>query len=218
MSYRHAEVLLRLCFQPWLAVACRVLFGLRLEGARHIPTEGPGLVVANHQGYFDPVFLQMAIARPVRYLLTSDFYDIGWVQPFFKLVGAIRVEKNGAARSAIKETLESLRQGRLVGIFPEGRLSLDGSFHPIQPGMAYLSAKSGVPVVPARISGSIRVLPKGQWKPTLANVTVRFGPPMHFEDPHDRTAGDRILAAWNALSAPEPPARRASGSRPGRTS
>jgi 1-acyl-sn-glycerol-3-phosphate acyltransferase len=131
--------------------------------------------------------------------MTSDFYDLPFARPFFRVVGAIRVSEGRAKRDSFRTALDTLRRGEPVGLFPEGRLSLDGRFTEVMPGVAFLAAKSGAPVVPVRIRGSIRVMPKGRWRPRQANVTLRFGPPMHFTDPRDRTVSARILAAWEAL-------------------
>lgn len=196
---RPTEALFRTALQPLLATACRVLFGLRLERTRFVPARGAALIVANHQGYLDPLFLQMAVARPVRFMMTSDFYDLPGARPFFRLLGSIRVSEGGAKRDALKAALAALGRGELVGLFPEGRLSTTGDFSPVQPGVAYLAARSGAPVVPARIRGSIRVLPKGEWRIRQASVRVRFGPAMAFGDPRDATAPERILAAWESL-------------------
>lgn len=141
----------------------------------------------------------MARPRPVRFLMTSDFYDIPWARPFFRLIGSIRVSEGKAKREALKAALAALGRGELVGLFPEGQLSTTGGFSPVQPGVAYLAARSGAPVVPARIRGSIRVLPKGKWRVRQASVRVRFGPAMTFDDPRDPSAPARILAAWESL-------------------
>jgi 1-acyl-sn-glycerol-3-phosphate acyltransferase len=156
-------------------------------------------VVANHQGYLDPLILQMGTVRPIRYMMTSDFYDIRSVQPFFRLVEAIRVAEEGTTRDAIRSALGVLERGGLVGIFPEGQLSQDGSMGEALPGAAFLAGRSGAPVVPARIRGSFEALSKGRWLPRQARVRVRFGPPLEVESARDRTAARRILEAVGSL-------------------
>ncbi len=183
----------RILATPLAVVVARVFFGLEFSGAAAIPRRGAAILVANHQGYLDPFFLQMATARPIRYLMTSDFYDVPAARPFFRLVGAIRVREAGLNRDSLRAALHTLARGGLVGIFPEGRLSRDGRLSPALPGAAFLAAKSGAPVVPARIRGSIRVLPRGRVLPRLHRVRIRFGRPFRVADARDRAAARRIL-------------------------
>jgi len=197
--YRQAEAAFRAGLQPLLAATLRVLFRLEFRGAEHLPRDGPAVVVANHQGYLDPLFVSMATPRPIRFLMTSDFYDVRAARPLFDLFGAIRVSMRGVNRDSVRRTLATLRRGELVGVFPEGRLSRDGRIGKLNPGAVFLAAKSGVPVVPARIRGSIDVLPKGEWLPRQASVSVRFGRPFRLSDPRDHRAADRIRDAWEAL-------------------
>ncbi|MHC4470505.1 MAG: lysophospholipid acyltransferase family protein [Planctomycetota bacterium] len=190
------EAFFRILLYPVAEPLSRVVFDLRFEEARFIPRRGPALLVANHQGYLDPFFLQMATVRPIRYMMTSDFYDLRAFRPFFRFVGAIRVPERGPTRDAIRDALRVLEEGGIVGIFPEGQLSRDGELGQALPGAAFLAARSGAPVVPARIRGSIDVLPKGQWLPRQAPVRIRFGPPLLALD---RSAAPRILEAVSAL-------------------
>jgi 1-acyl-sn-glycerol-3-phosphate acyltransferase len=193
-----AGAVLRAAGYPLVAAMTRVLFDLEIEGARFVPREGAALLVCNHQGYLDPLFLQISTSRTVHYLMTSDFYDLPAARPLFRLLDAIRVPAGGLPKDALEGALEVLRSGGLVGVFPEGRLSRDGTIGRIRPGAAFLAARSGVPVVPARIRGSIRVLPKGCWLPRQAGVRIRMGPPRTLS-PSRREAAREIREAWEHL-------------------
>ena len=190
------ERFLRILLHPLFALLGRVLFELRLEGARFIPRGGPVVLVANHEGYLDPFLLQMATTRPIRYMMTSNFYDIRTLRPFFRTVQAIRVPEGGPYRSALKDAIKVLRAGEIVGIFPEGQLTLYGEIGEAMPGAAFLAARTGAPVLPARIDGSFGIISKLRRFPHRSRVTIRFGPPLEIRDPR---AGDRILAAIKAI-------------------
>jgi 1-acyl-sn-glycerol-3-phosphate acyltransferase len=177
----------------------RALFALEVNGARSIPAEGPAILVANHQGYLDPLFLQTATTRPVRYMMTSDFYDLPRLRPFFRFVRAIRVNENGPSRDSFREATAVLNSGGLIGLFPEGRLSDDGGFGELLPGIAFLAGRSGAPVVPARIRGSFHVWPRGRRIPRQKRVSIRFGTPFRVESPRARGTSEKILAAWERL-------------------
>lgn len=191
------DLLLRICYYPAASITARVLFDLRMEGTRAVPRRGPVIVVPNHQGYLDPFLLQLVTPRPIRYMMTSDFYDIGWIQPFFRLVRAIRIDEERLNRGALKAALSVLGAGGVVGIFPEGQLSDDGALGSIHPGVAFLAARSGAPVVPVRIRGSYDVFPRGRWFPRQAPIRITVGRPLAIRD--RREGAERILAAWTAL-------------------
>jgi 1-acyl-sn-glycerol-3-phosphate acyltransferase len=190
------ETLLRILLHPVVALLSRVLFELRVSGSSRVPRGGPTILVANHEGYLDPFLLQMATTRPIRYMMTSDFYDIPWLRPFFRVVKAIRVPEGGPYRAALKDALGVLRAGGVVGIFPEGQLTLDGEIGEAMPGAAFLAARTGALVVPARIEGTIDIISKVRRFPGRARVTIRFGAPLRLDDPR---AGDRILEAVKAI-------------------
>jgi len=183
---------------PAYAIA-RVLFDLRLKGTRFLPAEGPGIVVANHGGFLDPFLLQAGTCRPLRFLMTSDFYDVKAQQWFYRFVGAIRVNENGPPRDSIRSALDVLSAGGLIGLFPEGQLSPDGNLSPIQPGISFLASRSKVPVVPAWIQGSYHVSRRGQVFPRRHRLSVTYGAPFSIESPRDRSTPERILAAWEEL-------------------
>ena len=177
----------------------RVLFRMEVAGSCFLPRHGPALIAANHQGYLDPFFLQMGTARTIRYMLTSDFYDIPGMTPFFKLLDTIRVNSGGANRDSLRAALDVLAAGEVVGIFPEGRLTVDGTINRIMPGAAFLAARSGAPIVPARIAGSFDVLSKRQKQFRLAVVRICYGPPFTLDTSRREDAVTRIEAAWRAL-------------------
>jgi 1-acyl-sn-glycerol-3-phosphate acyltransferase len=179
-------------------IISRALFSLRVRNAGAMPRRGPCVVAANHSGYLDPMLLQMGTPRPLRYLLTSNFFDIPAARPFFRLSGAIRVPEGRLARGTVRGALAVLDRGGAVGIFPEGRLSRTGEIGPFRPGVAFLAARGRAPVVPAHIRGSFRVWPKGHLLPRQATVEIRFGEPLRISDARDE---GRIRDAVLALGA-----------------
>ena len=74
---------------PPATAIMRVLLGLTLRGMRNIPSSGPAIIVANHGGYLDPIFLQTGTYRPIRYMMTSDFYDVPSIRPIYRFFRGI---------------------------------------------------------------------------------------------------------------------------------
>ncbi len=180
---------------PVINALTRVFFRLEVRGSGYIPREGPAVLIANHEGYLDPVILQMGTTRTIRYLLTSAFYDFEPTQPLFDLLEAIRVADDGPNRDSLRASIAVLREGGLIGIFPEGRLTRDGKVGPVLPGAAFLAAKGGAPIVPARIDGSYEVLPRGRIFPRQGRLAVEFGPPVMIRSARGAAAEQRVMEA-----------------------
>ena len=181
--------------------AWRPLFGTRRVGTPPRLPRGSFVLCANHASYLDPAFVQLVLPRRVVFLMTYDFYRRRAGRWFFKLVGAIPVDTGRLARKGLERAVALLREGQPVALFPEGRLSTDGSLATGQRGVAILSRLGHAPVVPVGIAGNLVAWPKGARRPRRADVRVAFGPPI--PSPTGPSTGreaeqdfaDRVMAA-----------------------
>lgn len=179
----------------------RTFLQLREQGPPS-PRGGGLLVVANHASFVDPVVLQMAVRRRIRFLMTEDFYDrpvMGW---FFRWMRTLRVSETQTNLASLRTARDALRDGEVVGIFPEGQLSPDGELQPGQPGAAALASLARVPILPVRIRGTFHVMRRGMRFPRPARVSVTRGEiiPAPARGRTDRDAlTARIMSALAAL-------------------
>ena len=183
-----------------IRVMMRVLWRTRVTGTENVPRSGPLIVACNHRSYLDPPGMGCFCPRRISYMAKKELFDIPILGPAIAAVGAYPVDRQGSARTAIKRSLEVLRAGGTVGIFPEGTRNRDGSVVP-QTGVALLASLAGAPVVPAHISGSDRAA-------KFAQIKVAFGPPLTLpaggKATHDGLAKftAEVMSAISAL-APE---------------
>jgi len=133
----------------------KLFFRLKIEGKKNIPTEGPIILVANHSSLLDPFIITCTTKRIIHWLVASWVFKI-WPFPFLaKRIPFLKVEPGKANNKAsIKEALNLLKQGRIIGIFPEGKLSKDEQLNPFLLGAAYLGIKSASLIVPLYIEGA----------------------------------------------------------------
>jgi 1-acyl-sn-glycerol-3-phosphate acyltransferase len=150
-------------------VPLRTLWRLRAFGCEHVPRTGPLIVAANHISYFDPPVLGVALPRPLFYMAKSELFEIPLFGPLIRAVNAYPVDRSRGDIGAIKRTVEILRRGDAVAVFPEGTRNLDGSVQ-ARPGVALLSSLAQAPVLPAYLEGTDRV--RG-----FAPIRVFFGKP-----------------------------------------
>ena len=159
----------------------KTFFRLKVYGGECIP-RGKALIAANHQSYVDPPVIGSAMQQEIWYLAREDLFRFGPFQWLCVRVNTIPVRRRHADRSALKAVLEKLAEGRKVLIFPEGTRCLDGQLQAPQTGIALLAHKSGAPVVPAYVSGTFEVLPRGRAMVRFHPISVSFGQPLRFNE------------------------------------
>ncbi len=151
------EYLLR--FVAW--VLSRLVYRYRVTGDERIPTAGPAVLVANHVSFVDAVLLMAASPRPIRFVMDHRIFRVpllGWV---FRLAKAIPIapqqEDPAAYQRAFDEAAQVLREGDLLGIFPEGGITRDGQLQPFKGGIMKILAQAHadglqVPVLPMALT------------------------------------------------------------------
>ena len=151
---------------------------IKVMGRWHLPKNGPYIVAANHFSYVDPPFFKYAIRQPINFLGASD-QTIDWYFMWAPLLyGFIPIDRNNLAPSTIKKAKKALKNGEILGIFPEGT-STSSTLRKAKNGAIFLSTVEKTPIVPMSIYGA-----KTAWEDLLRGVrpTVKinigkpFGP------------------------------------------
>lgn len=155
-----------------------VFFDFKAYGVHHIPQTGGVLMVSNHESYLDPALVGVMVPRILSYMAKSELFTNKYFGWYIRQLHAFPVRQGRGDIGAMRETIERLKEGNLLNIFPEGSRSDDGKPLPIQPGAALVIRKAQVPVVPCIIIGSFNSWPRGQMFPHPAKLRVLYGPAM----------------------------------------
>ena len=180
-------------------------WSIKVTGAEHIPTDGPAVLATNHVGYLDFTFVGYAARerkRLVRFLAKKEVFDHRVTGPLMRGMKHVPVDRYGRARDALDESVERLRRGQVLGMFPEGTISR--SFMPAtgKTGAARMAMLAGAPLVPGAVWGSQRILTKGRPRNLERGIviTVSFGRPIPYTaDDGPGDVNDRLMTAIREL-------------------
>ncbi len=158
---------------------CSIVHRLQTEPAP-LPDRGPAILIANHTCNIDHCLLQAGSGRKLGFLIAREYHDNWLIRPICRLIGCIPVNRDGRDLAATRAALRALRDGRVVPMFPEGRI-LQTSGREIgegKHGVAFLAIRAKVPVIPAYIWGTPRsnILWRSITTPSSARVV--YGTPI----------------------------------------
>ena len=180
---------------PWL----RVLFRPWVEGLDHVPDENPAILASNHLSFSDSFFLPLVVPRPITFLAKSDYFTGKGIKGFFTKaffagVGQVPVDRSGgrASEAALRTGLRILDEGKLLGIYPEGTRSPNGTLYRGKTGVARMAMEAGVPIIPVAMINTYEIQPPGQVRPRIRRVGVRIGKPLDFSR-YDGLENDRFV-------------------------
>jgi 1-acyl-sn-glycerol-3-phosphate acyltransferase len=125
-----------------------------IRGLENFPKRGPAIIVFNHLGDADAILLLATLSfTPIEGIGKIELYDHWLVGPVFRAYGIIWVHRGQPDRKALRAALNGLADGRMVTLAPEGRQSVTGGLEEGNDGAAFLSLKSGAPIVPIGLTG-----------------------------------------------------------------
>lgn len=152
-------------------------------GRIFLPENGGLLLLSNHRSDCDVIIVQYCCPRPIRFMAKSEIFEMKIVGNLARFFRAFPIHRDSADRSALKKAIDLLKDGQVVGIFPEGETSETGEMLPLKPGISLIAKASGVPVVCVGIKNSAYIIPYGKLlpRPALRTVRVRFGQPFLYE-------------------------------------
>ncbi|HEY8475216.1 MAG TPA: lysophospholipid acyltransferase family protein [Natronosporangium sp.] len=199
--------LLHLVFRPWA------------EGVENVPREGPAILAGNHLSFSDHFFGPLHLPRKVISLGKAEYFTGTGIKGlisrmFFRGVGTVPLDRSGgkASEAALRTGLRILREGHLLGIYPEGTRSPDGRLYKGKTGVARLALMSRAPVIPWAVINTREILPPGKIIPKFGiRPGIRFGKPLDFSRYYGmeddrlvlRAVTDEIMYALMELSGQE---------------
>jgi len=160
---------------------CHIWFGTifrtRVIGAENIPRDGAFILAANHVSNWDPPFLGTFIAREVNYMAKEELFRNPIMAAICRALHVFPVKRGTADKTAIKTALKVLKDGKCLGIFPEGTRSKTGKLGKAEAGVSLIAAMSKAPIIPAAIVDTEKIFSREKFFPRLVVV---YGTPIKF--------------------------------------
>lgn len=197
---------LKTLFRPWV------------KGLDNVPAEGAAILASNHLSFSDSIFMPLMVPRPVVFLAKSEYFTGKGIKgrltaTFFRLTNQLPMDRSGGAASALSLNagMNVLKNGSLLGIYPEGTRSPDSRLYRGKVGVARLALQARVPVIPVAMIGTDKVQPIGKRMPNIRRIGMIFGEPLDFsryygmEDDRliQRSVTDEIMYELMRLSGQE---------------
>ena len=176
---------------------CRAAFGLvypsRVSGREHIPAEGGFILCLNHCSALDPLYISAQIPRErnMHFLAKKEIFSNKLFAKVLTAIGGIPIDRGNADLNAVRASLQLVKEGKGLGIFPQGTRSRDNTPTPMLTGASMIALRAGVPVIPAYIDGPYRL---------FRRMDLRIGAPLDFSDFGRRCDKDTMQAATDRIA------------------
>lgn len=168
------------------------------QGEENIPRTGGAILSINHIGYLDFALTGTAAlpaGRYVRFMAKKEIFNNKLAGPLMRGMHHICVDRDNGTASFVA-ALRNLRAGEIIGIFPEGTISVSFEIKELKSGAVRLAMGAGVPVIPTIVWGSQRIWTKKVKRDLTRKkipITVAFGAPLYFDKKGDVEAGEKLL-------------------------
>ncbi len=150
-----------------------LLFRIKIVGKENVPKEGGYILCSNHVSNWDPLALIMFTPRKVCFMTKKEIFKFKIVYFFANIYGYFPVDRGARDIQAIKTSMEIIKNGDILGIFPEGTRNGMAKKIKIHTGATRIALKTGAKVIPVGISGDFKPFKK---------VTITYGKPLDLSE------------------------------------
>ncbi len=171
----------------------------KVIGRKNMPRKGAVIVIANHVSYIDPIFIGWALQpRLIHYMGKKELFHNKFVRFIITRWGMFPVDRDSFDRHAMTVALTMLKEGAVLGLFPEGTRSSSGELQQMRSGAVRFAIKMRCPLLPVAISGTEKSYPRGAKFPKPARLKLNVGQPFElsqfYDTPMTSEASEQAIA------------------------
>lgn len=154
-------------------IYCKIVYKFEVIGKENIPKEGAVIICGNHRSFLDPPLIEITTGRYTRFLAKEELTKNKFLALLGYVFDAILVKRDSKEVKALKESLQTLKNGDCLALFPEGTRNGIAKGEKVKDGAAFFAVRSGAPVIPCGIKGG----EKGNRK-----ITITYGKPLDYSE------------------------------------
>ena len=154
-----------------------IIYRIEIIGKENIPKDGGVMICSNHINNLDPPMVGITTPRPVMFMAKEELFQIPILGKIVKLCNAFPVKRGKADREALRVAIKSLKEGKVLGIFPEGTRSKSGELGKGLSGVGFFALRSDAAVVPCAIIGPYKL---------FGRVKIVYGKPIDFKESREQ--------------------------------
>lgn len=152
---------------------CKIVYRMKIIGKENIPKEGPLIICGNHRSFLDPPLIEVTCGRDARFLAKEELTKSKFLAFLGFVFDVILVRRDSKEVKALKDSLQTLKDGKCLALFPEGTRNGLAKGEKVKDGAAFFAVRTGVKVLPVGISGGEKPFKK---------VYIRYGKPLDFSE------------------------------------
>ncbi|GAA0347325.1 lysophospholipid acyltransferase family protein [Bacillus carboniphilus] len=162
-----------------VATLLKPSFRIKIIGKENFPKDGGVLLCTNHINNLDPPVVGITCPRPVSFMAKAELFDVPILGNIVRKVRAFPVKRGMSDREALRNGLKILKDGHVLGLFPEGTRSKTGELGKGLAGAGFFAMRTDAKIVPCAIIGDYKF---------LRRITVIYGKPLNFEEMREKKA------------------------------
>ncbi len=188
----------------------RVYHQVEVRSPQRLPARGPAILVCNHTSGIDPELIQSCCPRIIIWMMAREYYEVPGLRKVLDWIGVIPVSRGARDSAATRAAMRALSDGKILGLFPEGKIETTSEILPFQAGVGVMAMKSEAPVYPAYLDGTQRGSEMKEAFARRQRATLAFGPPLRFSRNREVNGGIENVTKQiqNAVAALRPSNRK----------
>ncbi|MGE6375190.1 lysophospholipid acyltransferase family protein [Peribacillus muralis] len=152
-------------------------YRVKTLGREHVPKEGGVLICANHIDNLDPPVVGMTSPRDIHFMAKEELFQAPVLKGILPRINAFPVKRGNSDRESLRKGLKLLKEGKVIGLFPEGTRSKTGELGDGLAGAGFFALRSDAVIIPCAIIGPYKL---------FRTLKVVYGPPIHFSEYRDQ--------------------------------
>lgn len=168
-------------FREASRIISKLIYKIEFENLDGLNKEGGYILVANHKHNFDPIILSFGTKREINYMAKAELFKTRIGKWLFESINCISVDRNRNDITAIKKALRILKNGEILGVFPEGTRVETKEEGNVKSGAVMIASKAKVNIIPVAITGNYKIFSK---------ITIKILPEINVAERLDKNLGD----------------------------